>query len=388
MSTSDNDSRVPSLAVSAAKKAAITVAHNTVNRFLSRGGFTGSSESVGGTGKSFPPNDDEVRRMASGLASALRDDPLAFGILGEIRSEDQIRGHLAAAAEAIHKDGRSAVLTEPQRSALEAIVLLTGRPVLFIKNDKFELPTGLWEMLAPYRPEIESVVKSVGRIGISMAYGTPYVGSGFVVAKNLIMTNRHVVCKFVDRSSGQLILDPGCKMVIDFKQEFGVSGKSEFPIKEVIWIDERDNVDLALLRLDDSVAGGSRSPPPLRLQKEPGYANEGNNIYVVGYPAADPDRNDPDEMQRIYGGVYEKKRLSPGRILTIDGDKRHLTHDCSTLGGNSGSCVVDLSTNSIVGLHFEGAYLKANSAVLLPSLAVETRFGEFKLNFQEGRDVS
>ena len=27
-------------------------------------------------------------------------------------------------------------------------------------------------------------------------------------------------------------------------------------------------------------------------------------------------------------------------------------HDCSTLGGVSGSCVVDLDSNQVIGLHF------------------------------------
>ncbi len=373
------------------KKAVIADARNTVSRFLSRGGFSGRLESVGGGEESSPPSDDDVRKMASTLASAVRDDPLAFGVLGEIRTEGHIRDHLASAMGAIHKDGRNASLTEPQISALEAIVLLTGRPALFIKNDDFELPTGIWEMLAPYHPAICAVVKSVGRIGVSMDYGTPYVGSGFVVGKNLIMTNRHVILKFVARTSDRWTLDPGCQMVIDFKQEFGVADKAVFPVESVVWVDERDNVDMALLKLDVSAVGGRSVPPPLRLQKNSGYANEGNNVYVVGYPAADPKRNDINEMHRIFGGVYEKKRLAPGRISKIDGDKGCLNHDCSTLGGNSGSCVVDISTNSVVGLHFEGDYLVSNSAVLLPALTADPILCEkeffLDLNFQEGRDA-
>jgi len=87
-------------------------------------------------------------------------------------------------------------------------------------------------------------------------------------------------------------------------------------------------------------------------------------------------------MHRIFNGVYEKKRIAPGRVASIDAVQRLLTHDCSTLGGNSGSCVVDLSTNSVIGLHFGGDYLVENVAVLLPSLAAEARFAS--LNWQEG----
>jgi V8-like Glu-specific endopeptidase len=45
------------------------------------------------------------------------------------------------------------------------------------------------------------------------------------------------------------------------------------------------------------------------------------------------------------------------------------THDCSTLGGNSGSCVIDLESNRVLGLHFKGRYLEANWAVALWKLA-------------------
>jgi V8-like Glu-specific endopeptidase len=40
-------------------------------------------------------------------------------------------------------------------------------------------------------------------------------------------------------------------------------------------------------------------------------------------------------------------------------------HDASTLGGNSGSCVVDLESNHVIGLHFGGEYMHYNAAVAL-----------------------
>ena len=46
-------------------------------------------------------------------------------------------------------------------------------------------------------------------------------------------------------------------------------------------------------------------------------------------------------------------------------------HDCSTLGGNSGSCVVDLDSEQVIGLHFQGTYLDANWAVTLAKLATD-----------------
>jgi hypothetical protein len=199
------------------------------------------------------------------------------------------------------------------------------------------------------------------------------------------MTNRHVVAHYVTRAGPGWELDPGAGMLIDFKQEFGVADALSFPIIGVEWVDDRDEVDLALLRVNSvTTAGGVTTPlpGPLRLQKDGGYANTGNNVYVAGYPAADPERNDNEQMHRIFSGVYEKKRIAPGRVASIDFAHGLLTHDCSTLGGNSGSCVVDLSTNSVVGLHFSGDYLVENVAVLLPPLASEARFAS--LNWQEG----
>jgi hypothetical protein len=38
-------------------------------------------------------------------------------------------------------------------------------------------------------------------------------------------------------------------------------------------------------------------------------------------------------------------------------------HDCTTLGGNSGSVVLDVKTGEAVGLHFAGLYRESNRAV-------------------------
>jgi endonuclease G, mitochondrial len=51
-----------------------------------------------------------------------------------------------------------------------------------------------------------------------------------------------------------------------------------------------------------------------------------------------------------------------------------LTHDCSTLGGNSGSVVLSLDTGQAVGLHFAGRFLEANFAV--PSSVVARRLDD------------
>jgi V8-like Glu-specific endopeptidase len=58
-----------------------------------------------------------------------------------------------------------------------------------------------------------------------------------------------------------------------------------------------------------------------------------------------------------------------------------LEHDSSTLGGNSGSCVVDLETHQVIGLHFRGKYLESNTAVVLSKLINDPLVKKAKLPF-------
>ena len=66
---------------------------------------------------------------------------------------------------------------------------------------------------------------------------------------------------------------------------------------------------------------------------------------------------------------------------SFDRQVQAITHDCSTLGGNSGSAVIDLATGHVIGLHFAGAYLKANYAVASFDLAADKRVVDAGVNF-------
>jgi endonuclease G len=57
------------------------------------------------------------------------------------------------------------------------------------------------------------------------------------------------------------------------------------------------------------------------------------------------------------------KRFAPGFVMqALDGEKA-LSHDCTSLGGNSGSPLISLEDGKVVGLHYAGLYGVANSAV-------------------------
>src|SRR5258708_34659293 len=81
----------------------------------------------------------------------------------------------------------------------------------------------------------------------------------------------------------------------------------------------------------------------------------------MGYPAYDSRIPEPNLMEDIFGKTYNKKRLAPGGITSVE--EARLLHSCTTLGGNSGSAVLDLDTGEALGLHFSGSFLASNYAV-------------------------
>jgi len=87
-------------------------------------------------------------------------------------------------------------------------------------------------------------------------------------------------------------------------------------------------------------------------------------------------------MRRIFSGVYDVKRLQPGVVREEQPRARRFSHDASTLGGNSGSCVLDLQTHSVVGLHYSGRYLRANYAVNLAYLLHDPLLKRAQVEFE------
>ena len=61
-----------------------------------------------------------------------------------------------------------------------------------------------------------------------------------------------------------------------------------------------------------------------------------------------------------------------------------MTHDCSTLGGNSGSAVIDVNSGDVVALHFAGEYLKQNYAVPMADLAEDSEVTDAGVETEHG----
>ena len=124
--------------------------------------------------------------------------------------------------------------------------------------------------------------------------------------------------------------------------------------------------DIAFLRVQ---AGHGLEPVPLHT----GRLAPDTPVAAVGYPAADPRRNDPALMDDIFGATYDVKRFSPGLFTGYERDGVIMLSDYSSLGGNSGSAVLHLDSAEAVGLRFAGLFRESNYAVSADIVAAALR---------------
>ena len=96
---------------------------------------------------------------------------------------------------------------------------------------------------------IRKAIPAVGRIELPGHPSIPYGGTGFVVGRDLLMTNRHVAELFANGlGRRQLVFKTGRTAGIDFQQR--VDGGTQFlNVAEVVLI--HPYWDMALLRVHD-----------------------------------------------------------------------------------------------------------------------------------------
>jgi len=303
-----------------------------------------------------------------------------------IESKESVLENLDSVYENAHsglekiKAGNERALTDQEAISTEAVILLEKRPPILIENNRFVSPPPEWQILENFRNEIEESILSVGRVNLSGNLNFDWVGTAFLVAEDVLMTNRHVAIEFSEGQGAEWAFKQGQSARVDYGQDASLLNHNEFRINGIIGV--HDKYDLALLRV--SGANGGKFPEPLKLAESVDESNIANKqVYVLGFPARDSRRNDPIEMDRIFQNIYNIKRLQPGTIMSMSQDDEGIVfHDASTLGGNSGSCVIDLRNNQVVGLHFGGRYLEKNNAVALWKLANDRLLQDAGVNFQ------
>lgn len=278
---------------------------------------------------------------------------------------DRIR----AAAEALASGSESSVDAE-----LEAIIRRFGRPSYMVQRGTFRAPPDdfpesktIAGVLKTARRKLEQAIPSVGRIDLRN-HRLEWVGTGWIVKPRIVVTNRHVAAEFSRSRRGGFafretmsgrIASPS----VDFVREHRRADEHRFLVEEVLWIEPEPAVDVAVMKIAATGERGGTPPPqiPLMTASEIRRLAVGAWIAVIGFPARD-SRNDRQDQQRIFDGIFNVKRLAPGRVTAFVADEL-VEHDATTLNGSSGSVILDLATGKALGLHFGGIEGEHNLAV-------------------------
>ncbi len=331
--------------------------------------------------------DGEVGGIQTELESAINESS-NDGFELEVATQNNHESRGLEVLDVIETDKQ---LNDEDLGHLEAIIHKVGRPVIDVVNDTYMIPRGKWKNVLkdPYRSRIHETFTSIGRIELP-ADSRPYAGTGFLVGNNLLMTTRHVAWLFSQGiGTNNLVLDTSQEPGIDFKREIPRQSSPPpvvFDIEDVVMI--HPHFDMALLHvngIDQSIH------KPLKLNAADPSDLWGSDVVTVGYPAFDP-RNDKQVQFDIFERVFEVKRMAPGQLTqridfqSNNGTVNTIAHDCSTLGGNSGSCLLSTTTGEVVGLHFAGEYLGHNYAVSMHDLAKDSRVVDAGVIF-EGNNI-
>jgi endonuclease G, mitochondrial len=250
---------------------------------------------------------------------------------------------------------------------LESIVMRRTRPVLAIKDNEAKLDfvdnqdSEIWKArLTKAKPLLDHAIRAVGRIDLQGAR-LDWVGTGWLVAENILVTNRHVAREFVTRKGDGFTFQTGVggsiSADVDFLQEIGSPAELVFKLVKPLHVEEEPGPDLSFFEVE-IMGGNARLASPIGLAAKVAPTQ---NVATIGYPAYDSRIPEPDLMEQIFGNTYNKKRLAPGGVTNVESTL--ILHNCTTLGGNSGSVVVDLDSGEALGLHFKGSFLAANYAV-------------------------
>lgn len=289
-----------------------------------------------------------------------------------------------------------------QSFAIESVIIADGsRPVFFIQDGKIKQGFGngpFVDRLEQKAPLIEQVARSVGRIESDLRIAEPwmdgvfYMGTAFVVGPNLAITNRHVAQAMINGSiEGAGPFGLNGPWWLNFAGESGDLSKRRVAIVEVLWADTTPvstdaglkPFDAALLRLGDPEFESVTTPASLPITSTP--PAQGQVVGLVGYPGK-PRIITPDEptklrceeeseraLIKLFDNRFGAKRCGSGEINALpgfEGDDNDWTikHDISTLGGNSGSPIFDLSISTeprVFAAHFGGCSRVENYGALL-----------------------
>lgn len=270
------------------------------------------------------------------------------------------------------------------RVTLEALIRINDRPAYRVVDgtiDPEDPLYGEWGGFLALLVGLERWTAAVCRVNLDGRH----IGSGFLCAPGRVMTNRHVLEACGDevalKGEGRWFFTRGA-VTVDFSDTgdgsrgADVTAVAQAGLLPIRGVERLDHLDMAVLEVDAGAVPEGAEPLPFTRSLDPSA-----DLMVIGFPArpgtaamVDPatgvvSREMAERLRAIFGTDYGRKYVSPGHLmappgtLAADSHAWVFTHDSTTLGGNSGSVVVQLgSAPAVAGLHFSGAPLTSNRA--------------------------
>jgi hypothetical protein len=175
-------------------------------------------------------------------------------------------------------------------------------------------------------PEIRNVARAIVRIRfVGSDDGRRYHCTGFLVAADIVMTNEHCLST----------KDEGLSALIDFDYE---SDKPRRPASRVVeWLHACPSLDYALVKLA-AVPPGTK---PLTVKTT--VPKRGDLMWLIQHPLGQFKQISIVNCQISRSGVR-------GRGV----NETDIAHLCNTLGGSSGSPLMERGSGLVLGLHHFG----------------------------------
>ncbi len=166
---------------------------------------------------------------------------------------------------------------------------------------------------------------AVARLRIMTEDGQGYC-TGFLLGKDLLMTNEHCVRTAAEAAS----------VLVDFR--YDAPGAKPDVVRGAGLLRTSSDLDYTLLRLSRPVAAALG-----RLYLESAAVRDGQELVIIQHPGGEPKQVSIADC--VVAGLG-RPGASPAPT--------DFGHECDTLGGSSGSPVLDRATGRVVGLHHFG----------------------------------
>jgi endonuclease G len=183
--------------------------------------------------------------------------------------------------------------------AMESIVLRNTRPVLEIFENETVLKfadredSAIWtDRLKKAKPFLDSAIRAVGRVNLQGAR-LDWVGTGWLVADDILVSNRHVAREFAARKGDgfafQVGLDGPISADADFLQEISNPAALVFKLVRPLHIEDEPGPDVSFFEIEVT-SGDLKLEKPIALASGSGLPRTWPQSVIPPTTAGFPNR--------------------------------------------------------------------------------------------------